>query len=873
MKQLLMTLLWLTSMTVSAQHINHDFHDVSLSDAMKYIQSQTTNYDIIFIYDELEDFRVTTDVRHKSVVNAIMQIVGFYPIRVYQNGESEIYVECTHKTDRHLTGSIIDEKGLPVAYANVAVLNPADSTLLSSGVSNESGYFVVPYEQESALVRISYVGYKTIYHFCNTPDVGTIRMLPEAQRLKGVTVKGQTPVLRREAETIIFDTRHIVGAVNASDLLRFTPGVQLADDDITLFGTHGVLFCINGKEQYMGQKEVLQMLKSYPAKDVERIEITQTPDAKYSASGNAGVINLILRKKDNDYVGGSFSYVHTQYEEHGDEANANVIYNKGNLSTSLNLSGTWDNTRYLETNNICFTDISRRGADNGQIRKDNYSLRWQMDYSASEKLNFGTYIMYADGERSLDIDGSYDFHPNVINSINSIATMTGRQEQTKTWAANFSVVQKTGSKGAKIDYNLDYYRMRMGDARHSVSNGFLNGKSLNDIQQSDTTDFDYRNRITQTVDNYSAKVDVDVAGFRFGTQYVYTHSHRDLDYSGVGEYNHVSNTYDERLWASYLEYVRMFGSGWSAGVGGRYEHVWTNATNWPIVDENKTDYGRLFPTFKMGYTPNQTHSFNWSLSSRITRPNIISLNPNWVWGDVNHVSFGNQYLRPSYLYKVMMGYSFKDVLSFDLYYTYELDRIDAICLVEKQVTYSSWDNITNAHNIGMNAFCCFDKLHWMTATLTQGIWYSKTIRPERKTFQGITRQFTYSKVENISYRGMLQATFFFDSCRKWISNLSLTYSAPEKDVAKSLDARYMVDAGLQYRFCKDHLTVGLVCRNLIASRIKGTEYLSTTNMDFNNKYNYRQLHLTLTYNWGGRVRHNMRHYESDEIQERIVNDF
>jgi hypothetical protein len=53
MKQLLMTLLWLTSMTVSAQHINHDFHDVSLSDAMKYIQSQTTNYDIIFIYDEL----------------------------------------------------------------------------------------------------------------------------------------------------------------------------------------------------------------------------------------------------------------------------------------------------------------------------------------------------------------------------------------------------------------------------------------------------------------------------------------------------------------------------------------------------------------------------------------------------------------------------------------------------------------------------------------------------------------------------------------------------------------------------------------------------------------------------------------------------
>ena len=151
---------------VSAQRITHDFHDVSLSDAMKYIQSQTTNYDVIFIYDELEDFRVTTDVRHKSVVDAIMQIVGFYPIRVYKSGEKEIYVECTHKTDRHLTGTIIDEQGVPVAYANVAILNPSDSTLLSGGVSNESGYFAVPYErlrvgddtsgmQERVLARIS----------------------------------------------------------------------------------------------------------------------------------------------------------------------------------------------------------------------------------------------------------------------------------------------------------------------------------------------------------------------------------------------------------------------------------------------------------------------------------------------------------------------------------------------------------------------------------------------------------------------------------------------------------------------------------------------------------------------------------------------
>lgn len=82
-----------------------------------------------------------------------------------------------------------------------------------------------------------------------------------------------------------------------------------------------------------------------------------------------------------------------------------------------------------------------------------------------------------------------------------------------------------------------------------------------------------------------------------------------------------------------------------------------------------------------------------------------------------------------------------------------------------------------------------------------------------------------------------------------------------------------MDVGLQHRFWKDRLTLGLTCRNLLASRIKGKEYQSLTTMDFDNKFNYRQLRLTLTYNWGASLRQNHRQYKSDELQERVVNDF
>ena len=135
MKRLSFFLLLCAIVTVAnAQKITHTFQDIPLSDALKYIQEQANDDNITFIYDELEDFRVTTHIQNKSIPDAVVQIVGFYPVRVVRSGRHEIYVECTHKTDRHLTGTIIDEQGQPVAYANIAVLNPADSTLLSGGV-------------------------------------------------------------------------------------------------------------------------------------------------------------------------------------------------------------------------------------------------------------------------------------------------------------------------------------------------------------------------------------------------------------------------------------------------------------------------------------------------------------------------------------------------------------------------------------------------------------------------------------------------------------------------------------------------------------------------------------------------------------------
>ena len=135
--------LLLTVSTQGQKRISREYHNVSISDALRQLSEQQTGYSIYFLYNELEDFRITTTVKNKHLPEAIQQMIGFYPIRVTTSTDEDgrkIFVECTHKTDRHLTGTIIDEQGLPLAYANIAILNPVDSTLLGGGVSNESGY-------------------------------------------------------------------------------------------------------------------------------------------------------------------------------------------------------------------------------------------------------------------------------------------------------------------------------------------------------------------------------------------------------------------------------------------------------------------------------------------------------------------------------------------------------------------------------------------------------------------------------------------------------------------------------------------------------------------------------------------------------------
>ena len=322
---------------VNAQRITRIFQDVTLSDALKYIQSQTSDYDITFIYDELEDFRVTTNVEHMPVPEAIVQVVGFYPVRVVKSGRQEIYVECIHKTDRHLTGTIIDEQDHPVAYANVAILNPADSTILSGGVSNESGYFAIPYEQPTVLARISYVGYKTIYKLCNNENIGKIRLRPDNYTLNGVIVQGERPKVVLQGNSLMMNVEGTVmeRLGTAEDVLSRVPMIAKRGEGYEILGKGTPLIYLNNRKL-----NDLQELKNVQSDNIRSVEVVQNPGARYDASVNA-VIVIRTKRSAGEGLGVELTSWSRKGHGYANNERINLTYRTGGLELFANLFGAY----------------------------------------------------------------------------------------------------------------------------------------------------------------------------------------------------------------------------------------------------------------------------------------------------------------------------------------------------------------------------------------------------------------------------------------------------------------------------------------------------------------------------------------------------
>ena len=332
----------------NAQRVSRDYHDVSMSKALIDLDRASSRYHISFIYNELEDFTVTKRLDDRPVLDAVRDIVGFYPMSI-SVGDSIIAVECVNKAERRLIGQLIDENNNPVVFANIQLLSIADTTFITGGVSNENGQFVIPCQEPKVRMRASCVGLKTIERIVEIGEIGEIRMKGEEYAINGVVVKGHHRVDKVDRSVFTFSDEQKKISRQTQEILTTLPGLRFDVQTGTLKSMTGksLKILVNGVEATDND------LKSIPVDKIKNVEYYTIPPARYADVGT--LINIKTQPLDAGYAAG-FDVMQAAWVAFNN-TNLYVRYNKGNHQIAFDYSMQYRNNAGCESeDSYVFTD-------------------------------------------------------------------------------------------------------------------------------------------------------------------------------------------------------------------------------------------------------------------------------------------------------------------------------------------------------------------------------------------------------------------------------------------------------------------------------------------------------------------------------------
>ena len=622
--------------TQAQKRISREYNNVSLSDALRQLSEQQTDYTIMFLYNELEDFRITTTIRNKHLPEAIQQMIGFYPIRVTTSANEEerkIFVECTHKTDRRLTGTIIDEQGLPLAFANVAVLNPADSTLLSGGVSNESGYFAIPYEQERVLARISYVGYKTVYRLCSHPEMGTIRIEPDNYTIKGVVVQGERPKVQLQGNSLIMNVEGTVmeRLGTADDVLSRVPTISKKGDGYEILGKGTPLIYLNNRKL-----TDMQELKNILSDNIKTVEVVQNPGARYDATVNA-VIVIHTKRAQGEGLGVELTSWSRKGRGYVNNERVNLTYRKGGLELFAYLFGAY-NKRWSrgEFEQTVFADTLWNITNGHRSIERNPYLEGRIgfNYQLNDANSFGGFYQndYDYVKTSSDYVDDLLANGNAFDHLQNSSTR--RDRNSPKHQANLYYTGKVGQ--LSVDFNADYtaYKRRNRNQQQELSDNYDN-RDVN--TEALTRGSMVAEKLIVSHPLWKGRIDV-------GEEYTYTRWRSSFD-NAEGYIANSNNEQHESNIAPFVELRQQLGR-LQLQAGLRYEHVASDYfVNGMRRDDQSRTYDDLFPSVALS-TSIRKMQLSVSYTKRTNRPSYWLLNNDVIYENRLNMQTGNPYLKP-----------------------------------------------------------------------------------------------------------------------------------------------------------------------------------------------------------------------------------
>ena len=836
MKRLLyISFLALCAISAQAQKISRAYQNESLSKVLEDLNAATSDKTIYFIYDELEDFTVTSHFSDLPLNEAIREVIGFYPMKVTYDGD-KIFIECTQKEDTKVIGHIVDESGQPVEFANISLHSAVDnlnneknSTYLNGGVSNENGDFVIPCKAQRFTLKVSFIGYKTVERNVSVGNIGTITLQPETYMVKGVEVKGEIPQYKMTSGGMTVDVQHSIlhDVGTADDLLSMMPLVKGKDGKFEVLAKGEPEIYINNKKVRNTQE--LKQLKSI---DIKSVDIITAPGAKYNAEVNA-VIRIKTMKPQGDGLSlmaisdtrknnkwSTYDDLTLKYRTGGLEAFANVALDNGHYSNDQDIDQEMQISKDLFNVQM---DVPGRSSWTGIEYKAGLNYDFNVDHSIG--LSFSS-------QKSLYTHYNSVMQQHYLKNgafYGDVLLETDIREKDKpVWELNGYYVGKAGKLGIDLNATVLRHESEAHNNQHELS------KELDNRTITTLTNEDRRMVAGKLVLTYPIWKG-ELSG---GSEATSTKS-QGHNYNQENIIPESDTEMKEKNIAGFAEYDFQLGH-WHLNAGLRYEHVSAEYTSFGIRQEEPSrTYNDWFPNLSAAWQKGKW-GIQLSYNKRITRPPYSMLSSMIIYDNRMFYQSGNPLLHPSVRQNIDFNLTYS-WLTFVTGFTRENDfftHTSKIYDEEKEIGIFIPEN--------------FDHQDRVYATLVAspkfGFWQPQATLHYYQQMFDAEKYGAPEKLNKPEFSARLQNWFVIDPTAKAL--LDISYTGSNHWGLMYRGSNFIVNARLQKTFLKGQLSATLYANDIFrTARNKVTSYYAigqTTQDD----YNYTQcVGLTLSYNF------------------------
>ena len=548
------------------------------------------------------------------------------------------------------SGQIVDEHRQPFPYVNVVLLAPSDSAFVAGTVSDDRGHFSLQAPEAGLLLRISFVGYTTIYKLADRPDLGIVMLQPDAQMLDGVTVRANLPKVRLKGDAQVTTVQGSVleKAGTGNDLLDKLPGVSADEGTVNVFGSGQAEVYINGRK--MRDPSELDQLSS---DNIKSVEVVRNPGARYDASVQA-VVRIYTCKPQGEGFGFNNRF-YTSYQ-YGwsvlDQLNMNYRRGGFDLGAMLFASDSHDeDNKGLVQETFLDYDWRQESTINSRAHKQNLSASLSANYQFNDRHSAGLRYdfdrtprgkwdilplpttVYRDGEPcETSLSSGWENRLNTSHAVN--AYYNGR-------AADWT-----------IDFNADGY--------------WTDSKTPQDMLEqvtsaTGTTEQPVTNRTVRNSRLYAAKLIAShplwEGNLSFGGEYTYSHTENSY-VNAEGILRNDDSRIRENAWSAFLEYAKSFGP-LQAQVGVRYEHLVSDyyEQDRRVAGQSRT-YDNVFPSVSLAL-PVGDMQLQLSYAGSINRPDYWLLRNSVTYVNRYTYESGNPALKPSLMNRLSLDISYR----------------------------------------------------------------------------------------------------------------------------------------------------------------------------------------------------------------------